>query len=63
MESIVTSGDISSAVVDFSLLSLFLRADLVVKSVIIILIAASIYSWAVIVAKLVKLRKLNKMIY
>ena len=38
MESAITSGDISSAVIDFSLLSLFLRADFVVKSVIIILI-------------------------
>ena len=61
MESIVTSGDISSAVVDFSLLSLFLRADLVVKSVIIILMAASIYSWAVIVEKLVKMKKLKQL--
>ena len=61
MESIITSGDISSAVVDFSLLSLFLKADLVVKSVIIILIAASIYSWAVIVEKLVKMKKLKQL--
>ena len=61
MESIVTSGEISSAVVDFSLLSLFLRADLVVKSVIIILMAASIYSWAVIVEKLVKIKKLKQL--
>ena len=29
---------------DFSLISLFLRADIIVKSVIIILIASSIYS-------------------
>ena len=36
---------------DFSLLSLFLRADIVVKSVIIILIAASIFSWALIFDK------------
>ena len=61
METIVTSGDVSSAVVDFSLLSLFLKADLVVKSVIIILIAASIYSWAVIVEKLVKMKKLKQL--
>ena len=61
MENIVTSGDISSAVVDFSLLSLFLKADLVVKSVIIILMAASIYSWAVIVEKLVKMKKLKQL--
>ena len=52
---------VTSVVNDFSLLSLFLRADLVVKSVIIILIAASIYSWAVIVAKLVKMKKLKQL--
>ena len=61
MDNIVTSENISSAVVDFSLLSLFLRADLVVKSVIIILIAASIYSWAVIVEKLAKMKKLKQL--
>ena len=33
---------------DFSIMQLFLRADFVVKSVIIILIAASIFSWALI---------------
>ena len=61
MENIVTSGDISSAAVDFSLLSLFLKADLVVKSLIILLLAASVYSWAVIVEKLVKLKKLKQL--
>ena len=36
---------------NFSLINLFLRADIVVKSVIIILIVASIYSWALIIEK------------
>ena len=36
---------------DFSLIQLFLRADFVVKSVIIILIAASVFSWALIFDK------------
>ena len=36
---------------DFSLVQLFVRADFVVKSVIIILIAASVYSWALIFEK------------
>ena len=45
---------------DFTLLSLFLRADIVVKSVIIILIACSIYSWAVIIEKFRLFRKINK---
>ena len=36
---------------DFSLMSLFIRADIIVKSVILILIACSVYSWAVIIEK------------
>ena len=42
---------------DFSLWSFFLRADFVVKSVIVILIAASIYSWALIFDKYRFLKK------
>jgi biopolymer transport protein TolQ len=45
---------------DFSLLSLFLRADIIVKSVIIILILFSIYSWAVIIEKFRLFKKINK---
>ena len=44
---------------DFSLWSLFLRADIVVKSVIVILIAASIYSWAIIIEKIRLFKKIN----
>ena len=61
MNSIVSSGDIASTVIDFSLLSLFLRADLVVKSVIIILILASIYSWNIIVGKIIRINRLKKL--
>ena len=38
-------------VIDFSLLGLFLAADLVVKTVMVGLLAASIWSWAIIVDK------------
>ena len=44
---------------DFSLLNLFLRADIIVKSVILILIACSIYSWAVIIEKFRLFKKIN----
>ena len=44
---------------DFSLMSLFLRADFVVKSVIVLLIACSIYSWAVIIEKFRLFKKIN----
>ncbi len=58
-------ADISSQAVglassaDFSLMNLFLRADIIVKSVIIILIAGSIYSWAVIIEKVKLFKKIN----
>ena len=44
---------------DFSLMSLFLRADIVVKSVILILIACSVYSWAVIIEKFRLFKKIK----
>ena len=59
-------ADISSQAVglasnaDFSLINLFLRADIIVKSVIIILIACSIYSWAVIIEKIKLFKKINE---
>ena len=45
---------------DFSLMNLFLRADIIVKSVIVILIACSIYSWAVIIEKFRLFKKINE---
>ena len=45
---------------DFSILQLFLRADIIVKSVIIILIVSSIYSWAIIYDKYKLFKKINK---
>ena len=45
---------------DFSLIQLFLRADFIVKSVIIILIAASIFSWALIFEKYRLFKKIEK---
>ena len=58
-------ADISSQAVglassaDFSLLSLFIRADIIVKSVIVLLIACSVYSWAVIIEKFRLFKKIN----
>ena len=45
---------------DFSLMNLFIRADIIVKSVIILLIACSIYSWAVIIEKFRLFKKINE---
>ena len=59
-------ADISSQAVglassaDFSIINLFIRADIIVKSVIILLIACSIYSWAVIIEKFRLFKKINE---
>jgi biopolymer transport protein TolQ len=61
MEADITSQAVGlGSSIDFSLMSLFLRADVVVKSVIIILIAASIYSWAIIIEKFKMFKKINQ---
>ena len=44
---------------DFTLWNLFVRADIVVKSVIILLIAASIWSWAIIFDKYKMFKRIN----
>ena len=61
MDAEITSQAVGIASnTDFSILSLFLRADFVVKSVIIILIASSVYSWAIIFDKIIMFRRINK---
>ena len=60
MEADITSQAVGLASnTDFSIMQLFLRADLIVKSVIIILIASSIYSWAIIIEKYRLFKKIN----
>lgn len=49
----------SLAATDLSIWSLFMRADWVVKSVIVLLLAASIWCWAIIFEKVFTLRRLN----
>tara|TARA_B100001057_G_scaffold448861_1_gene489564 strand:+ start:3302 stop:4069 length:768 start_codon:yes stop_codon:yes gene_type:complete len=64
-EKLKMEADISSQAVglassaDFSLLNLFIRADIIVKTVIILLIACSIYSWAIIIEKVKFFKKIN----
>ncbi len=58
-------ADISSQAVglassaDFSLINLFIRADIIVKSVIVLLIVCSVYSWAIIIEKFKLFKKIN----
>jgi len=60
MEADITSQAVGLASnTDFSLWKLFVRADIIVKSVIIILIVCSVYSWAVIFEKIKLFKKIN----
>ena len=60
MEADIASQAVGLSSNDFSIIKLFLRADIIVKSVIIMLIAASIYSWAIIFDKYKLFKKINK---
>ena len=60
MEADITSQAVGLASsTDFSILQLFIRADIIVKSVIVILIVSSIYSWAIIFEKIKLFKKIN----
>ena len=60
MEADITSQAVGLASnTDFSLWSLFIRADFIVKSVILMLIGCSIYSWAIIIEKFRLFKKVN----
>jgi biopolymer transport protein TolQ len=60
MEADITSQAVGLASnTDFSLLQLFIRADFIVKTVIILLIGCSVYSWAIIIEKFRLFKKIN----
>jgi len=57
------SGQVASAIAgampDMSMLGLFLQADIIVKIVLVMLVLASFWSWAIIFEKLIRLRTLK----
>ena len=60
MEADITSQAVGlTSNTDFSLWSLFIRADFIVKTVILMLISCSIYSWAIIIEKFRLFKKVN----
>ena len=56
-EALISASQIND---EFTLMSLFFRADLVVKLVILILFAASIFSWTIIIHKIRLFKSLKK---
>jgi biopolymer transport protein TolQ len=60
MEADITSQAVGLASnTDFSLIQLFIRADFIIRSVILLLIASSVYSWAIIFQKIKLFKKIN----
>ena len=59
IESVTLGGSITAA--DLSIWSLFLRADLVVKLTMLILVVASFWCWAIIFEKVMRFRRLRGM--
>jgi len=57
IDAVTLGGSIGAP--DFSMWSLFWRADWVVQSVILMLVAASVWCWAIIFEKVKNLKKLN----
>ena len=55
----VNAANLAAPGGDLSLLGLFLQADLVVKLVMILLLLASVWVWAIVFEKLVSLRRAN----
>ena len=58
VDAITLAG--SAGALDFSMLALFERADIIVRSVIILLVLASLWCWAIIFEKWFSIRRLNK---
>ena len=59
MEEVVSLTAIEGSI-DFSMLGMFLKSDLVVKFVIILLVIFSIQSWKTIIQKILLINKLKK---
>ena len=55
-----TAVDALSGGIDFSVLGLFTRAHWVVQAVIILLLIASFWSWAIIIEKIIRYRKMKR---
>ena len=60
MDRAVEAANLAASGGDLSLLGLFLQADLVVKSVMLLLLLASVWVWAIVFEKVTALRRANR---
>ena len=59
-DNAVQAANLAAPGVDLSLFSLFMQADIVVKLVMVALLIASICVWAIVFAKIIDLRRINR---
>ncbi len=60
MDRTVDAANLGTPTGDLSLITLFLQADIVVKLVMLLLLLASIWVWAIVFEKITSLRRVNK---
>jgi biopolymer transport protein TolQ len=60
LDSSVSAANLPAPTGDLSLITLFLQADIVVKFVMLLLVIASVWVWAIVFEKITTLRRVNK---
>jgi biopolymer transport protein TolQ len=61
LDRTVDAANLGAPVGDLSLITLFLQADIVVKFVMVLLLFASIWVWAIVFEKITTLRRVNRL--
>ncbi len=61
MDSSVAATNLAAPTGDLSLITLFLQADVVVKFVMLLLVIASVWVWAIVFEKITTLRRVNRL--
>ena len=59
IEEAIVAVELESVTLDFSPLGMFIQADSVVKAVLILLLVASVWCWAIIFQKTLRYRRVN----
>ncbi|MFZ5609575.1 MAG: protein TolQ [Pseudomonadota bacterium] len=59
-DQVTQTTDLGGVVHDFSAFGMFMQADLVVKSVMVLLLLVSFWSWAIIIDKLIAYRRIRQ---
>jgi biopolymer transport protein TolQ len=61
LDSSVSAANLPAPTGDLSLITLFLQADIVVKFVMLLLVIASVWVWAIVFEKITTLRRVNRL--